>query len=261
VVRANRIQTVLIILRSVAATLRITVATIYEVYRGTYERSRGDERLRWWSKRLLDLIDLHWRVFNPSGTRIQGATPTIIMSNHASLYDIPLLFVALPGSIRMLTKKELFRVPIWGRGLRVAEFIAIDRRDRRQAIEALDQARDKMSEGIIVWVAPEGTRSRDGRLGTFKKGGFMLALQTGATIIPVGIRGSHEILPAKTLELWLGQHAEVHIGSPIDASQFSLASREDLMTLVRERISTLAGTEDESTDGARPGAEVAKNSN
>src|SRR4029079_5554001 len=92
----------------------------------------------------------------------------------------PLIFAALPGSIRMLTKKELFRVPIWGRGLAAGEFVSLDRSQRQQAIRDLGAARDKMADGVILWVAPEGTRSKDGRLGSFKKGGFLLALENGA---------------------------------------------------------------------------------
>ncbi len=140
----------------------------------------------------------------------------------------------------MLTKKELFRVPIWGRGLTAGEFISIDRHNRRQAFRDLEEARKKMESGIILWVAPEGTRSRDGSLGAFKKGGFMLALQTGATIVPVGIRGAHDVLPARSLALRLGQEAEVHVGEPIDASVYSIEQRDHLMAAVEAQIRRLA---------------------
>jgi 1-acyl-sn-glycerol-3-phosphate acyltransferase len=183
---------------------------------------------------------LRCRVLNADGAAIPAGRPVILMSNHSSLYDIPLIFTALPGSIRMLTKKELFRVPIWGRGLTAGEFISIDRKDREQAIRDLAVARDKMSSGIVLWVAPEGTRSRDGRLGEFKKGGFMLALETGATIIPIGIRGAAGVLPAKTLRFELGREAEVRIGAPIEASTYTLERRDELMEHVAEAIRELA---------------------
>jgi 1-acyl-sn-glycerol-3-phosphate acyltransferase len=164
------------------------------------------------------------------------------MSNHESLYDIPLLFVALPGSMRMLTKKELFRVPIWGRGLAAGEFVSIDRSDHEQALKDLEAAREKMASGISLWIAPEGTRSRDGTLGEFKKGGIMLAIRTGATIVPVGIRGSRDILPPKTLfNVRLGCMPEVHVGNPIDARDYGVENRDVLLALVRDRISMLAG--------------------
>jgi 1-acyl-sn-glycerol-3-phosphate acyltransferase len=142
----------------------------------------------------------------------------------------------------MLTKQELFRVPIWGRGLAAGEFVSIDRSDHEQALKDLDAAREKMASGISLWIAPEGTRSRDGTLGEFKKGGVMLAIRTGATIIPVGIRGSRDILPPKTFfNVRLGCKPEVHVGEPIDARDYSVESRDLLLALVRDRISTLAG--------------------
>jgi len=234
-----------ILVRTVSATLRISIATIWEVYRGTFRRSVGDERLRWWSRRLIDLAELRCRVVNPRGITFgNDGKPTILMSNHSSLYDIPLIFVALPGSIRMLTKKELFSIPIWGRGLRAGEFASIDRRNREQAIRDLAQARAKMESGIVLWVAPEGTRSRDGRLGPFKKGGFMLALETGAQIVPIGIRGAGQVLPPKTFRsLQLGCTAEVHVGEPIDASSYSIETRDQLMEEVARRIVELARVE------------------
>jgi len=251
--RAGRTRSTIVLLRSVYATLYISVATIWDVLRGTYRREIGDARLRWWSRRLLELIDLRCRVVNPRDVRLERGRATILMSNHSSVYDIPLIFVALPGSIRMLTKKELFNVPVWGRGLRVGEFVSIDRSNREQAIRDLAAAREKMESGIVLWVAPEGTRSRDGRLGPFKKGAFMLALETGATIIPIGIRGAHDVLPPKTFNgVALRGTAEVHIGEPIDASRYTLETRERLMAEVERQILVLANIERSEPDPPPP---------
>jgi 1-acyl-sn-glycerol-3-phosphate acyltransferase len=227
----------------VYATLCISVPTIYEVYRGDYRRADGDARLRWWSRRLLELVQLECRAVDAQRFAPAPGKPTILMSNHQSLYDIPLIFVALPGSIRMLTKKELFRVPIWGRGMEAGEFVAIDRSDRKQALRDLGEARRKMEDGIVLWVAPEGTRSLDGRLGPFKKGGFMLALETGARIIPIGIRGAREALLPGTFRARLGCVAEVRLGEPIDAARYSRATRDELMNEVQRCICELADIE------------------
>jgi 1-acyl-sn-glycerol-3-phosphate acyltransferase len=163
------------------------------------------------------------------------------MSNHSSLYDIPLIFMALPGNIRMVTKKELFDIPVWGHAMKACKFIAIDRKNSTQAIEDLKIAQKQMEEeGVIPWVSPEGTRSRDGKLNPFKAGGFFLALQTNAIIIPVGIRGARDILPAKTLDVCLHANVEVHIGEPIDTSEYSIQTRKALIHTVRESIKSLA---------------------
>lgn len=238
---AGLLRTLAIVLRSVAATLAITIPTVVEVHRGRYRRENADRRLRWWAQRLLALVDLRVRVIDPHGVEVSPGRPCILMSNHSSLYDVPLLFAALPGSIRMLTKKELFRVPIWGRGLAAGEFVSIDRDDRERAIRDLAAARDKLASGIVLWIAPEGTRSRDGSIGPFKKGGFVLALETGATIVPIGIRGAREVLPAKSLRFALGRTAEVHVGAPIDAGAYGPANRGALMAEVKRRIRELAG--------------------
>lgn len=239
--RAGPLRTIGIIVRSISLTLVITVPTLIEVYRRRYARQVADRRLRWWARRLLSLVDLRLEVVDPHHVEFPVDRPCILMSNHSSLYDIPLLFAALPGSIRMMTKKELFRVPIWGRGLVAGEFVSIDRANRWQAVRDLRAARDKMASGIVLWISPEGRRSRDGRIGSFKKGGFMLALETGATIVPIGIRGAREVLPAKTLRFELGRTAEVHVGQPIEAASYSTSSRSALMAEVRRRIGELAG--------------------
>jgi 1-acyl-sn-glycerol-3-phosphate acyltransferase len=238
--RAGLLRTLWIVARSIAVTLAITIPTVFEVYRGTYRREDGDRRLRWWSERLLRYVDLRSRIVDPHGLEIPRGRPCILMCNHSSLYDIPLVFVSLPGSIRMLTKKELFRVPVWGRGLAAGEFVSIDRSDLEQAIRDLAEARRKMESGIVLWIAPEGTRSRDGKIGSFKKGGFMLALETGALIVPIGIRGAREVLPAKTLRFALGRTAEIHVGRPIDASAYG-SDRAALMRDVKRAIRALAG--------------------
>lgn len=232
----------MIILKSFAITLWISIIVIYRVHRGIYSRRHCDGLLRWWSVRLLRYVRATCRTFNLDEGCFAGGKPCIIMSNHSSVYDIPVMFVTLPGSIRMLTKKDLFSVPIWGKGLEVGEFISIDRNDRRQAIKDLAEARKKMETGITLWVAPEGTRSRTGELGPFKKGGFMLALRSGATIIPVGIRGAGEVLPARSCSFSLDREVEVHVGTPIDAAAYKRAGIESLMADVESQLRLLMGT-------------------
>ncbi len=114
-------------------------------------------------------------------SRVPPGRAYVYMSNHQSHLDIPVLYATLPSpTIRMLAKKELFQIPLWGRGLRAAEFVEVDPLEPR-ARGALDRVapRRSMRDGVSIYLAPEGTRSRDGRIGTLKKGGFHLALGTG----------------------------------------------------------------------------------
>ena len=150
-----------------------------------------------------------------------------------------ILIIVIPRGIRMITKKELFKVPLWGQAMKACDFISIDRNNRRQAIKDLAAAQEKMRSGIILWIAPEGTRTRTGKLGPFKKGGFMIAQKTKSTIIPVGLCGTYEVLPPKTLDFNIGSHIKIHIGKPIDAGQYSSADIKQLMQDVETSIRNL----------------------
>jgi 1-acyl-sn-glycerol-3-phosphate acyltransferase len=224
---------------SLYATLFITIQVLWQQLTNTYDRKFGDGMLRWWSSKLLGAVDVKYSVNDPYNVKIEPGKRYIIMSNHASHYDIPIIIMTMPGSIRMLTKKELFKVPVWGKGMTAGEFIAIDRHDFEQAKKDLKAAREKMESGIVLWIAPEGTRSRTGKMGEFKKGGIIMAIESGATILPVGIIGSGEILPPKTWDFYLGKQVKVNIGRPIEASEYSLENKEKLIDVVRASITEL----------------------
>jgi len=240
--KASLPRKILIMLVSLYVTLRITIIVLYWTYvkRG-YPRKDGDGLLHWWSNGLVNAVRIKKTVFDPFSIRIEPGKGYIIMSNHRSHYDIPLTILSLPASIRMLTKKELFKIPLWGRGMAAGEFICIDRKNIEQAKQDLKKAREKMEDGIVLWISPEGTRSRTGRMGPFKKGGFILAIEAGAQIIPVGIRGSEKVLQPETWEFFLDQKVEVYIGKPIDASAYTLEHKDKLIEVVRREISVLCG--------------------
>lgn len=244
--RANILQKPLIILKVVHACLQTAIVALYKVYfKGGYPRWFGDAYLKWWALKCLDAVRMDFTVKGVHKISLEPGKSYIIMSNHRSHFDIPLIMLAMPGSIRMLTKKELFKTPIWGPGLTVGEFVSIDRHDLEQAKKDLVKAREKMESGIVLWVAPEGTRSRDGKLGPFKKGGFVTAIEAGATIIPVGIRGTENVLKPDTLDCYLDQKVEVNVGTPIDASRYTIEERDKLIEDVRSAIAELCGEAEE----------------
>lgn len=239
----NKIHSLWIMIKSTVVTVHFSTICLYQAYRQKAPEEINHS-IRSWAKGLLSAIKLSYRVYNPHDVTPTPHKAWVIMSNHASLYDIPLIFMALPGNIRMVAKKELFKVPVWGHAMKATKFIAIDRQNSAQAMEDLKLAKKQMEEdSVIPWIAPEGTRSRDGKLGVFKKGGFMLALQTNATIIPVGIRGSGKILPPDTFNFNLDEEVEIHIGEPIDTSEYSIKTRNELVKRVRDEIKALADAE------------------
>jgi 1-acyl-sn-glycerol-3-phosphate acyltransferase len=240
----SKIHSLWIILKSIGATIWLSLLCIYLCYRKK-SIPEIDRALRAWAKGLLSIIKLSYKIYNPEQVNLAPHRAYILMSNHASLYDIPLIFMALPGNIRMVAKKELFNVPIWGHAMKACKFISIDRKNSAQAIEDLKIAKKQMEEeNVILWIAPEGTRSLDGKLNPFKAGGFLLALQTNAIIIPIGIRGAGKILPPKTLNFCLDAKVEVHVGKPIDTSEYSVKTRRELIKKVRESILSLANIEE-----------------
>jgi 1-acyl-sn-glycerol-3-phosphate acyltransferase len=131
----------------------------------------------------------------------------------------------------MLAKAELFRIPLWGRGLRAAEFIEVDRGNHTRAVQSIEHAARLVQDGVSIWVAPEGTRSVDGRIGKLKKGGFHLALATGTPIVPVAIRGTIGILPRGGKVMRPHQLVSVQIGAPIEVAGRDMP---DLMAQVSE---------------------------
>lgn len=235
-----RISSYWIILRSVVITAGACSKAMFKSCLGTMDRPWTDESIQIWASKILSVINVSTRIHNPHNTQIQAGQATIIMCNHASHYDIPLSFKTFPKhSIRMLAKKELTRYPLLKQGMKYAEFPFIDRKNRTQAIQDLEHAKQLMESGIVLWIAPEGTRSKDGKLQAFKKGAFITAIQAKATIIPIGIRGARELLPAGTLDFKLSQQAEIHIGPAIDAAQYCLEQKEQLRDKVYTEIKNL----------------------
>ena len=136
----------------------------------------------------------------------------------------------------MIAKKELYAIPIFGRAMRAAEFIEVDRGDHQRAIESMKAAAAKLRSGVNVWIAPEGTRSATGALGPFKKGGFVLALETRTRILPVTIVGTRDVLPLHAMQVRRGQRVDAVFHPPIDPARYGWERRDELVDLVRRAI-------------------------
>jgi 1-acyl-sn-glycerol-3-phosphate acyltransferase len=223
-------------LLGIAETFRVCAPTLVEAAMGTLTRATCDARLDLWSRRLMReaAIDLH--VHGRDTIPSDGET-FVVMSNHQSLFDIPVLFRALhPMTLRMVAKTELYRIPVFGRTLTIAEFVELDRGDKGKARESLALARERLKSGINVWIAPEGTRSPTGALAPFKGGGFKLAVDTGARILPVTIEGTRRVMAAKAATVRRGERVDVTIHEPIDAESFGRERRAELVARVRAEI-------------------------
>ncbi len=162
----------------------------------------------------------------------------IFIVNHQSNIDIPVLVQALrPFQLRWLAKKELLRVPIFGWAMWAAKHITVDRADRQDALKSLARAKKRLAAGISLVVFPEGTRSRTGALQRFKKGGFLLAVQTQTPIVPITINGSGMLLPAGSWRLGSGS-VQVVIERPLAVEGFRPGNLRLLSNQVRDVIAS-----------------------
>jgi 1-acyl-sn-glycerol-3-phosphate acyltransferase len=197
---------------------RISAPTVVEALFGLAERSRHDRRLREFGKTVVDRARIRLEVIGAE--RVPPGRAYVYMSNHQSHVDIPVLYATVPSpTLRMVAKTELFRIPVFGRAMRAADFVEVDRGDRVQAVAALDRARALIASGVSVWIAPEGHRSATGELGPLKKGGFHLARATATPIVPVAIDGTFEILPPGERAMRTDRPVRVEFGAPVPVAE------------------------------------------
>lgn len=199
--------------------------------------SHGEEKIhrvaRNWARALLWLAGV--RVCVIGEENVCPGEPKIFMANHQSDFDIFAVLGHIPGEYRWIAKEELFRIPVFGRAMRAAGYIPIDRGNHEKAIASIARAALKIRENRSVMSFPEGTRSLDGTLGPFKPGMFHLAMQAQVPIVPVTIIGANAIWPKRSLNIKSGTITIV-IGKPIDVTAYAPERRHDLIEKVRNTI-------------------------
>ncbi|NPU85298.1 MAG: 1-acyl-sn-glycerol-3-phosphate acyltransferase [Syntrophaceae bacterium] len=188
---------------------------------------------RMWSRTLLAMSSVKVRVIG--GDNVLEDKPQIFMANHQSDYDIFVVLGHIPSQFRWIAKKELFKIPVFGKAMRNAGYIEIDRRHHEKALRSIDEAAEKIREGKSVMSFPEGTRSRDMTLKPFKQGAFHLAIQSGVPIIPISLVGTGRILPKRSLQINPGNVIMV-IDKPIETKEYTIETRHELIERVRNTI-------------------------
>jgi 1-acyl-sn-glycerol-3-phosphate acyltransferase len=153
--------------------------------------------IRSWNKSVIRIFLL--RVHAEGMEHYDPKRPCLLVSNHQSHLDIPALYSKLGGHIRMVAKKELFEIPLFGPCLKACEFIPIHRESRQAGAEVSRKIRERIRSGLQMWVAPEGTRSQDGVVRTFKRGSFGIAIDAGVPIQPIAIIDARDALPKKSI--------------------------------------------------------------
>ncbi|HWH78023.1 MAG TPA: lysophospholipid acyltransferase family protein [Candidatus Binatus sp.] len=189
---------------------------------------------------------------------IDPKQPYIFIVNHQSNVDIPVLVQALPKfQLRWIAKKELLRMPFFGWAMWATKHVTVDRSDPQDAVKSLQRASERLAAGISLVVYPEGTRSKDGNLQKFKKGGFLLAVQTKTAVVPVTVNGSGAVLPAGAWRIRPGL-IKVTVEEPISVEGFRPGNLRLLLEQARAKIAShLSRPEQtESHSPLQPGAAI-----
>lgn len=184
---------------------------------------------RTWAKKLLQIFGVHVHIKGMQN--LEKGKTYVYVSNHASMFDIPAVIGNIPDEVRIVYKKELAYVPIWGWSLAVGHYIAIDRFKAKDAMKSLDEAAQKIKNGASVLLFAEGTRTRTGKLQPFKRGAFSLAARSGIPVVPLTINNSFNILPKGSLRIRAADISLV-IDKPIPTS--NVDGKADEMKLMEE---------------------------
>jgi 1-acyl-sn-glycerol-3-phosphate acyltransferase len=232
------------LMRSVFNTLMVGATTLVYSFlaygAGAIDRT-GDrviEVARGWAQMIARLTGMRIKVVHEAP--LDPHRPYVFMANHVSAADIWALYCVLPVPVRMIAKKSLGRIPFFGWAMKAGRFIFIDRGNAVLARRSIDAAAARIRSGTSVMLFPEGTRSRDGRLAKFKKGGFHLAANAGVAIVPVAIRGTFDLLPPNSWWVRSGQ-VEITVGAPIETTGREAGSWEALVPEVRDAIARMLG--------------------
>jgi len=228
------IRTIMLYVMAFFATLVIGLTVVVAAMLGVKDKSDGlfDKAPRWWSSLVLWAagVKVHVHGFET----LNAAEPHIYASNHVSWFDVPALAKILPH-YKFVAKAELFKVPVFGHGMRAVGMIEIQRENRKAAFGAYDVAAERIRAGSSVVVFPEGTRGREYALRPFKKGPFVLAIAAGVPIVPIIVHGTIEVM--KKGSMWVHPGTiDVHLLEPVSTAGIDYDHREALMQAVRGKM-------------------------
>ena len=189
--------------------------------------------IRFWAKIILFISGIKVEIIGLE--KVDPGKPAVYLVNHGSLFDILAAIYIIPGTARFIAKKELFRIPIFAQGMKLTGMIKIDRGNSTKARKTIDEAIEIMKKGVSVIIFPEGTRSREGNIKPFKKGGIILAINGKFPIVPMAISGSFHIMKKNSLHLRKGK-IKVHFIEPIPTENYRITDRNVLTEKVRNII-------------------------
>ena len=193
---------------------------------------RAERVMGWWGRTFVRRGGWKFRVEGLENLPPGGA---VLVVNHQSIVDIPMLLTAFPRPVGFLAKRELGEIPLFGKAMAAAGNLFIDRDDPRDAVRMLREAGTRLRDGRLVVVFPEGTRSVDGSIGEFRPGAFYLAQKSGAPVVPVYIDGGYRALPKGSIRVRPAEFL-VRVLPPLSSGEGAGGSKERIADAVRARL-------------------------
>lgn len=197
-----------------------------------------DSIIRVWARMLLVAAGI--RVRTERMESVDRARRYVLVANHYSYFDIPVIIASVPQPIRFMAKVSLFKIPIFGWALGRAGFIPIDRKNRRTAVKSFDLAAERIRKGNTIVVFPEEGRSRNREMRPFQRGGFLLALKSELPILPLAIDGTYDVFRVGATRITPGT-VTIKVGEPIATAGRSVREKEQLAEQSRKQIETMLG--------------------
>ena len=250
------IRSVFVLLAGVILTFSLSAwVRLSGLIRAPWAHDHCSRASSFWGRAMVRLAGV--RVTLEGATREKMDQPLVVVANHQSWFDVFVLGGLLPGRARFVAKEELRRIPLFGAAWETCGHIRVNRGDRAEAVRSLNEAGARIrDECLNVILFPEGTRSPDGHLLPFKKGAFVLAIQTGVPLLPVGISGSRAVMPKGSFRIRPGE-IRVRVGEPIDVEGLTLADRDRLLARARRDILALMDASDaDDVEGSYPAADA-----
>jgi 1-acyl-sn-glycerol-3-phosphate acyltransferase len=230
------------LLNCLHSAIAIPLIYFYTVVMGTLSlalslRDPEGRKQHWcastWSRMIVRTVGARVQLH---GAEALGAGESyVFLSTHQSYMDIPVMLGYLPAQLRIAAKREVFQIPFLGWHMRRGGHISINRGSTAEAVESLRHAAKELRPGVSVFLFPEGTRTRDGSLQPFKKGGFKFALQTGLPVVPVTITGTRQLLPRDSIAFRPGP-VRMYLDAPIPTAGLTDTDLPALMQTVRDAM-------------------------
>jgi 1-acyl-sn-glycerol-3-phosphate acyltransferase len=229
------IRTLFVLLVGIVLTFTLSAWVRFSgLVRAPWAHDHCSRASSFWGRAMVRLAGVRVRLEGADREKLDR--PLVVVANHQSWFDVFVLAGFLPGKARFVAKEELRRIPLFGAAWETCGHVRVNRGDRAEAVRSLNEAGTRIrEERLNVILFPEGTRSADGRLQSFKKGAFVLALQTGVPVLPVGISGSRDVMRKGSFRIRPGE-VRVRVGDPIELDGLTTAHRDQVLARARREV-------------------------